>query len=710
MVVKMMKWRPWPPILSRKFEVKLVVKKMENGDCDPLHAGVEKDNHRVVEIKWKGPKITLGSLRRTVKREFTKNGEIDYQNGVVLWDQEFCSVCTFSGYKENEFLPWEIGFKVLNGSNTGPKNKVPLIGKAYLNLAEFASSVDEKEFELNIPLIVSSGATESPPSLHISLSLVELRAAQPVQSTQNQSQSQTSETSSGEKDEYSKLKSGLKKVKNLKEYVSIRRGKKASHVAEYDISESRSDEGDYPNLVDFDSLDESHDGNMENATIRKSFSYGTLAYANWAGGSHFEDNMYYSNQKSDDCCSPEEDLSASAFEQSVMQNTKRSILPWKKRKLNFKSPKPKGEPLLKKDYGEEGGDDIDFDRRQLSSDESLVGCHKSDEDSHLNAHMVSEFGDDSFAVGNWEQRDIISRDGCMKLKAQVFFASIDQRSEQAAGESACTALVAVIADWFQNNRHLMPIKSQFDSLIREGSTEWRNLCDKESYMTRFPDKHFDLETVLEANIRPLTVIPGKSFVSFFHPDESHEGSFDFLHGAMSFDNMWDEISCESEASRNNEPRVYIVSWNDHFFLLKVDTDAYYIIDTLGERLFEGCDQAYILKFDQDSTIFKLPEQTSNSDGSAEKSTDGSAEKSTEETEVIRGKESCKEYIKKFLAAIPIRELQADIKKGLIPLTLIHHRLQIEFHYTWSTPPPEAADGALVAITATSALMTEAADI
>lgn len=226
--------------------------------------------------------------------------------------------------------------------------------------------------------------------MQISLSLVELRAAHPVESTQTQSQ--TSETSSGEKDEYSKLKSGLKKVKNLKEYVSIRRGKKASHVADHDISESRSDEGDYPNLVDFDSLDESHDGNTENATIRKSFSYGTLAYANWAGGSLFEDNVYYSNQKSDDCCSPEEDLSASAFEQSVMQNTKRSILPWKKRKLNFKSPKPKGEPLLKKDYGEEGGDDIDFDRRQLSSDESLVevrSFHSKSPTFNFRIHVIS---------------------------------------------------------------------------------------------------------------------------------------------------------------------------------------------------------------------------------------------------------------------------------------------------------------------------------
>nr|XP_043611070.1 uncharacterized protein LOC122582712 [Erigeron canadensis] len=705
MVVKMMKWRPWPPIFSRKFEVKLVLKKIESGNGD--ENGVVLWDHGVVEIKWKGPKITLGSLRRTVKRDFTKEGKFEDQNGAVFWDQEFHSVCTFSGYKDNEFLPWEIGFTLMNGSNTGLKNKVPIIGKASLNLAEYASFPEEKEFELNIPLFISSGATEPRPSLNISLSLMELQAAQQAESTQ--SQSQTSETSSGEKDEHSTLKAGLRKVKNFREYVSIKRGKKASHVDYHDheISESRSDEGDYPHLVDFDSHDESHEDTKESATIRKSFSYGTLAYANWAGGSLYEDNVYYSNQKSDEGCSPEEDVIASVSETSVIQSSRRSILPWKRRKLNFKSPKPKGEPLLKKDYGEEGGDDIDFDRRQLSSDESPVGSHNSYEDLCVNGHLVSDFGDDSFAVGNWEQRNIVSRDGCMKLQTHIFFASIDQRSEQAAGASACTALVAVIADWFQNNRHLMPIKSQFDSLIREGSSEWRSLCDNEIYMLRFPDKHFDLETVLEANLRPLSVIPGKSFVGFFHPDEVNEGSFDFLRGAMSFDNMWDEISHESESSNDGEPQVYIVSWNDHFFVLKVDVDAYYIIDTLGERLFEGCNEAYILKFDRDSAIFRLPEsaeQPSNAEGATDKST----KKSTEENEVIcYGKESCKEYIKNFLAAIPIRELQADMKKGLVSSsTLLHHRLQIEFHYTRSPPPPPPPPKAIDSVTVMSTLVKE----
>jgi hypothetical protein len=47
----------------------------------------------------------------------------------------------------------------------GPKNKVPVVGTASLNLAEYASAADQKEFELNIPLTLSGSATEPSPSL-----------------------------------------------------------------------------------------------------------------------------------------------------------------------------------------------------------------------------------------------------------------------------------------------------------------------------------------------------------------------------------------------------------------------------------------------------------------------------------------------------------------------------------------------------------------
>lgn len=188
-----------------------------------------------------------------------------------------------------------------------------------------------------------------------------------------------------EKDELSALKASLRKVKIFTDYVSTRRAKKACR--EEEGSEGRcsakSEEGEYAYPFDSESADDFDEGESEEGkedpTVRKSFSYGTLAYANFAGGTFYsnskisdqdEDWIYYSNRKSDVGCSSTEDPVPVIPEPSITQNTKRSILPWRKRKLSFRSPKAKGEPLLKKDYGEEGGDDIDFDRRQLSSDES----------------------------------------------------------------------------------------------------------------------------------------------------------------------------------------------------------------------------------------------------------------------------------------------------------------------------------------------------
>ncbi|XP_043720824.1 uncharacterized protein LOC122668303 [Telopea speciosissima] len=746
MVVKMIKWRPWPPLLLKKFEVKLVLRRLERflppvvpAEGENLVAEVPR---LVVEIKWKGSKNGLTSLRRTVKRNFTKEEDMQ-SDGVVHWNEEFLSVCNLTAQKDNTFNPWEIAFTVLICSKQGQKNKVSVVGATTLNLAEFASAAEGNELEINIPLIQPGGSTELRPVICMSLSLLELRATQEPGEMMQRSMvplppsPPTGEIVSIEKDEVSALKAGLRRVKILTEYVSTRRVKKAGSEEEGSEGRSspRSDDGDCTYLFDTDSPDDYDGGELEDekvdASFRKSFSYGTLAHANCVGGLFYSemrinaengDWIYYSNRKSDVGSLNLESM-ASVSQQSLQQSSKRSILPWRKRKLSFRSPKTKGEPLLKKAYAEEGGDDIDFDRRQLSSsDESNRGWSKADEDSTANRSSVSEFGDDNFAVGSWEHKEITSRDGHMKLQTGVFYAAIDQRSGRAAGESACTALVAVIADWFQNNRNDMPIKSQFDSLIREGSLEWRNLCENESYRERFPDKHFDLETVLQAKIRPLSVAPQKSFIGFFHPDGMEDGGFDFLHGAMSFDNIWDEIShAGSNCPSNGDPQVYIVSWNDHFFVLKVEPEAYYIIDTLGERLYEGCKEAYILKFDKDTTIHRLPKEAQS-----EGKTAGAQQKATtaaesaklpqqnnlkedaaagplvlkpeeskysegEEEVVCSGKESCKEYIKNFLAAIPLRELQVDIKKGFMASTPLHHRLQIEFHYTeflQPTPEPE----------------------
>ncbi|RDX65724.1 hypothetical protein CR513_55594, partial [Mucuna pruriens] len=265
---------------------------------------------------------------------------------------------------------------------------------------------------------------------------------------------------------------------------------------------------------------------------------------------------------------------------------------------------------------------------------------------------------------SWEYKEISSRDGQAKLKTNVFFASFDQRSEQACGESACTVLVALIAHWLHSN-HGMPTRAQFDRLIKQGSSEWRRLCKSDYYSKLFPDKHFDLETIIEANLRPLVVMPQKSYTGFFSPDK-----FRCLKGTMSFDEIWEEIKSKVV---DKEPRIYIVSWNDHFFVLKVEADTYYVVDSLGERLFEGCQEAFMLKFDASSVMY----------GKIEKAKEGVSGERRER--ICRGKECCKEFIKRFLAAIPLGQLEKDEKKwSLSTPYYLHRQLQIDFHYTSST--------------------------
>ncbi|KAG4962893.1 hypothetical protein AAZX31_14G112800 [Glycine max] len=277
--------------------------------------------------------------------------------------------------------------------------------------------------------------------------------------------------------------------------------------------------------------------------------------------------------------------------------------------------------------------------------------------SHSSHSMGPYFDHNKCSASGWETRELRSRDAQAMLKTNVFFASFDQRSKQACGESACTALAVCIAHWLHSN-HNMPTRSQFDSLIKRGSSEWRRLSHSDHYLKLFPDKHFDLETVLEANIRPLVVTPQNSYTGFFSPEK-----FQCLEGAMSFDDIWDEITRNDDVV-DHEPRIYIVSWNDHFFVLKVEVDACYVIDTLGERLFEGCRKAFILKFDGSSLM--------HAKGSKK-----------ERGEIVcKGKECCKEFIKRFLAAIPLRQLEEEERnKGTVYNPYFHRKLQIDLHYS-----------------------------
>lgn len=298
-------------------------------------------------------------------------------------------------------------------------------------------------------------------------------------------------------------------------------------------------------------------------------------------------------------------------------------------------------------------------------------------------------------TSRWEIKEISSRDGQAKLKTNVFFASFDQRSEKASGNSACTVLVALIAHWLHSNQG-MPTRAQFDNLITQGSLEWRKLCNNDHYSKLFPDKHFDLETILETNLRPLIVLHHKSYTGFFSPEK-----FQCLKGAMSFDEIWEEIN--NKVVDNYESRIYIVSWNDHFFVLKVEVDAYYIIDSLGERLFEGCQRGFILKFDDSCVMYEKVDEVGKSPLKENNGVKNVA-KGEERLEIVcRGKVCCKEFIKRFLAAIPLRQLEKeedvedvedveDEEKAWTTSNLnLYRQLQIDFHFSSST----SADSSLL---------------
>lgn len=322
----------------------------------------------------------------------------------------------------DEPLPW-LSLFLFQVIDQGTKNKVHVIGTTSINLAEFASA-GQKEFELNTPLTNQGGSSDYPPSLYVrystslfilkvfvnckngdflqvliqilqlSMSLTELSTSQATMDPDWRAIVPVSDASSGgepaaaEKDELSVLKAGIRRVKIFTEHASVRRAKKDRHDG--DSSEGRfsgkGEDGECNYPYDSDSHNDSEGGESEegkeSSYLRKSFSYGTLAYANYVGGSFYsnrriggkdEDWVYYSYRISDGRSSSQnEDPVTSISQQAQLNSPKLGILSWRKRKLGFRSPKARGEPLLKKAYAEDGGDDIDFDRRQLSSDESLA--------------------------------------------------------------------------------------------------------------------------------------------------------------------------------------------------------------------------------------------------------------------------------------------------------------------------------------------------
>ena len=323
----------------------------------------------------------------------------------------------------------------------------------------------------------------------------------------------------------------------------------------------------------------------------------------------------------------------------------------------------------------------------------------------------SIFGE-RFTVGSWETRTIFSRDRCSQVRTPIFFGSFDQRHESAGGHGACAALVAVLAEWLHTH-NVIPTKVELDGLIREGSAEWQRLCENEEYKTRFPNQHFDLDTVAAARAGLLKI--GNGCTALFQPhlvrgastateeaEKVRESLCDFVKGFQSFDQAWEQLEAAG-------PGIHIIAWNDHFFVLFVTADSCYIFDTLGERLYEGCDQAYILRFDSSTLLTRinpnpipvkvdepevakecLQEEAGSLSGrsvSFQSTSSALTESSGEDGEavsvpVLTPMKKCGQFVKAFYAALPVGQLDQDIEKGLVRDTGVAiGRLQVDVHST-----------------------------
>ncbi|ERM95757.1 uncharacterized protein LOC18423680 [Amborella trichopoda] len=615
----------------------------------------------MVRIKWRGPRKqfrkSFNSPKECTRMQLVK------PDGTVEWNEGFNHVCKMMMEKMGSFRSWDIQLAV-HGSDLNSNDKASNLAKVILDVAQFIpSNSNSSKKTISIPIKCNVKDSTIEAALKVSFKFHELGTNDEPTKSPVRAQLLPTLSCIGFNPQQvhrpEHIKPSIKKVSSQKIQSQSLKGKNAISHVDVDPSNYRYSPNSSKDSFTCSSSEE------ENRIV-----YKNLPELNFLAETSTSEN----DEKKSLTLSPVQTIS----EKTTRHPSLIRLTSWKKGKLSFKVSHPKGTPLLNK-ASQEGGDDIHDDRRHQLSTSHLPIQPK--EELEQTQHGFED--EDHFAVGRWEKKRFTSRDGKMELCAQVFLASIDQRSEEAAGAGACSVLVAVIADWLHKNPKNLPIKCQFDTLIQKGSLEWRKLCENKSNKDEFSDHHFDIETVLQAGVSRLSILSERSYVGFFIPENVPE-CCEFLQAAMSFDRMWEELIASP-----SEEAIYIVSWNDHFFVLKVETEEIFIIDTLGDRLSEGCIQAYILKFDKETEIRRSnmedqidSKQRPQQHGDADHGISASELPPESSAEVIRkGKSSCKEFIKGFLAALQLRDLEQDVERGHTGKASLHQRLQIEFHYT-----------------------------
>ncbi|XP_017697221.3 uncharacterized protein LOC103702917 [Phoenix dactylifera] len=621
-------WSASPSSLSLKLH--LIIHEIGGLPMDKLEDWSKSS--LVVQMEWRGSGRKSSFLPTAFRKSCTSKQPI-HPDGVVSWDEGFDQTCKLKRKNSRSYRSWIINLEV---QEYDQDLKAEVVAKTNIDIAEFAPSYKEKR--VGIPIICNIRGHTAQALLKVELHFLELET-----------------------------KGGSTALRLPRAFSLPRPFSCAGFPQDYNnrIQHPTSSLSKYLSEAETSSDDE-HELNYRKLSVTNILLFDQF------------------NGKIEDHKDKKDRYFQGSPDRIKQQPSLVRLLSWNKMKVSFKAVNyHRGAPLLNKACGEDGGDDIDSERRRRSISQFLALSLETEVHPEGKPQPLGFEDDGRFEVGNWQKKRVASRDGQMELVTDIFLASIDQRSEKAAGGSACTVIAVVIADWLHNNPKTLPLRCQFDELVREGSLEWRKLCADENHKGRFSDHHFDLDTVLAAKIRPLSEVKKLSYVGFFSLDDMPD-SLQFLQGAVSFDTVWKEL-VRGDASREG---IYVASWNDHFFVLKIEDNAIYLIDTFGERLFEGCKQAYILKFSKESVVYRRhadsESQTRDSDERTESipHSEGMDEDGNSSKEVVcEGTASCKQYIKEFLAALPLRELQNEIKRGVVEEAILHRQLQIEFHYT-----------------------------
>ena len=206
--------------------------------------------------------------------------------------------------------------------------------------------------------------------------------------------------------------------------------------------------------------------------------------------------------------------------------------------------------------------------------------------------------------------DELDGDGAC-VNAEVCFGTFDQRSVMAGGASACAVLAVANAAWLHSRPDKLPTTPKLDELMRRGCAAWRVLCTKPA-AGAFPGGRFDLAAALAAppamsSLPRLELAPGGSFVAFLQPPGCLPGvcaTLDAMQEAAA------SLEACLEAGSHAAPAAAVLSMLDHHVALRFETNgSVLLVDTLGDRLFEGNTRSYVLRCTSARDLARLLTET-----------------------------------------------------------------------------------------------------